>query len=304
MEHFKHIVFSGGGIKGISFIGCLHSLNEYQNLNLIESVTGCSIGSFIGLLFILGYTPKEMYDIMIEFDFTTLQEIEISKLFNQFGIDSGYNFVKLIKELIELKLGKDKSDITLLELNKITNKHLKIVTTCLNTRKSEYFDHITEPNLKVYDAIRMSISIPIFYTAPKYKNKIYTDGGILNNYPINLFDPNDPYVIGFNIKQKQLEHYDVETFESFILNSIYCVIQELDNYKTSNHKLQTVYLDSGISIIDFDISLENKKKLYRIGLESTKEYLNSKNNLSTPPPLSKLNCSKKQNNIEDYHQDN
>lgn len=56
------LVLSGGGAKGIAHIGLIKALEEH-NIP-IDYVTGTSMGSIVGALYAMGYTPDEMLQIM------------------------------------------------------------------------------------------------------------------------------------------------------------------------------------------------------------------------------------------------
>ena len=61
----NNLILSGGGIKGISLIGAIEYLYEKNYMNNINTILGTSIGSIIGYLIIIGYTPEELYNIII-----------------------------------------------------------------------------------------------------------------------------------------------------------------------------------------------------------------------------------------------
>ncbi|MBQ2366169.1 MAG: patatin-like phospholipase family protein [Bacteroidaceae bacterium] len=56
------LVLSGGGAKGITHIGIIQALEE--NGIPIDYVSGTSIGAIVGGLYAMGYTPKEMLDLI------------------------------------------------------------------------------------------------------------------------------------------------------------------------------------------------------------------------------------------------
>ena len=64
----KHIVLSGGGPVGLIEYGILKSLsiNNIINYKNIESVYGVSIGTFIGLIYILNFEWSWMDDFLIK----------------------------------------------------------------------------------------------------------------------------------------------------------------------------------------------------------------------------------------------
>ena len=69
----KNLVFSGGGVKGYSFIGCLKALEELNITQDIKAISSTSIGSLFSILFIIGYKSKELEQIFSNIDFNNLQ---------------------------------------------------------------------------------------------------------------------------------------------------------------------------------------------------------------------------------------
>ena len=112
----------------------------------------------------------------------------------QYGLDSGKSIEYIIKRLIQAKGFND--EITLSQLFNITKKKLTITTVCLNTQQVCYISYENHPDLPLYLAIRMSISIPLYYTPVVYKNMYYVDGGCIDNYPINIYKDRLDDVIG------------------------------------------------------------------------------------------------------------
>ena len=52
--NIQHLVLSGGGLLGISYIGLFKYFEENNTLNNLKTVTGCSIGAIFGTLLIIG----------------------------------------------------------------------------------------------------------------------------------------------------------------------------------------------------------------------------------------------------------
>jgi NTE family protein len=78
-------------------------------------------------------------------------------------------------------------------------KQLYLMGTNLNKTNSEIFSHEDTPNVIISDAVRISMSIPIVFRPHQCyekkddrrqlaKNDLYADGGLMDNYPIWLFD--------------------------------------------------------------------------------------------------------------------
>ncbi|MEI8138190.1 MAG: patatin-like phospholipase family protein, partial [Bacteroidota bacterium] len=56
------LVLSGGGASGLSHIGVLKALEE--NFIPIDYISGTSIGSLIGAYYSIGYSPKEIENLV------------------------------------------------------------------------------------------------------------------------------------------------------------------------------------------------------------------------------------------------
>ena len=61
------LVLSGGGAKGAAHIGVIKALEE--NNIPIDYIAGTSIGSIIGSLYAMGYTPDEMLELLLSKEF-------------------------------------------------------------------------------------------------------------------------------------------------------------------------------------------------------------------------------------------
>jgi len=81
------LVLSGGGIKGISYIGALKALDDLCILKNFEIFAGTSAGALVLFLHILGYTSDELYTFIKKFDFAKLKNIDVSLFINSYGLN-------------------------------------------------------------------------------------------------------------------------------------------------------------------------------------------------------------------------
>ena len=182
------LILSGGGVKGIAYIGALKYLDELKtkedlkvDIN-IQEILGVSVGSIVGLLYILGYTYDELVDEIVSKNLSDLKQFRIKNFLQRYGFDSGIRIVNWIETLI---IGKGYSkDITFADIYTNFGINFRVVATNLNKYKTEVFDKNSSPSLRVIRAIRMSIGIPLVFTVTKYRSDCYVDGGLINNYPI------------------------------------------------------------------------------------------------------------------------
>lgn len=287
MKEINIIIASGGGSKAISYIGVIKKLEELVDekkiiLNLKE-LCGVSAGSIIGFLYLLGYTYKELEDEVIHKRFEQLKDIRITNFFTYYGIDSGKNIMDWIEKLI-IKKGFDKN-ITFKEFYDKINKKFVVIATNLNKYRYSIFDYENTPDVKIIKAIRMSISIPFYFTYEKYNNDIHVDGALIDNYPIKLYRNNLSNVLGFKIiNYGELDEHDVEyrinSIDTFIYNVIYCFIVQKEKETTLNNEYKkcTIYIyTNDKNAVNFAMTKEEKLKLIDIGYTASCEFFDKNN---------------------------
>jgi NTE family protein len=190
--HFRNLVFEGGGVKGLAYIGALEVLESKGILADIQRFGGTSAGAINAALLALGYTRKQQKDILWELNFRKFQDgfgffNNLLRVFQRYGWYKGDFFKKWMGDLIADKLGNRKA--TFKDLKDKGYPELYVYGTNLCTHFGEVFSIEHTPNMRIADAVRISMSIPIYFAAvPRPKDNVYVDGGCLNNYPIKLFD--------------------------------------------------------------------------------------------------------------------
>jgi len=269
------LCFSGGGIKGFSFIGALEKLIENNIINL-EEITlyvGTSAGAIISLLLNLGWNTKELKDFVINFNFTKLTgEIDSINFFENYGIQDGERLKLLFIKFLESKL--DKRDITFEELYKITKKKIIIIGTNLTIGKEKVFSVDETPEFSVILALRISVSVPIIFTPIKFNNEIFVDGGLVNNFPINHCPKKS--TIGFYIKNAHNNQIDsVKTLITSALGVAADTISEKNIKKYIKNVIQIK--NTEYNITNFEINLEFKLKLINLGYIEAQRYLDQTN---------------------------
>jgi NTE family protein len=193
MDKIDTLVCGGGGVRCIGTIGALIHLEKEGILKNIKRYAGTSAGSIIIVLLNIGYTPQEIFDTIFSQSNAIVHDSVprvIYNLFSDYGLYSGNKMMSYLGTLFQNK-GFNK-DITLKEMFIKTNKILVITATSLNTRNTYFFSYQTFPDTKVIDAVRMSISIPGFFSSVSYVvdgvSHRFVDGGILQNYPLDYYD--------------------------------------------------------------------------------------------------------------------
>ncbi len=167
-------------------------------LSNIERVGGTSAGAINAALLALGFTFQEVSDIVAATNFNDFEDKSgfivnnMLRIIRKYGWFKGDAFSDWIGEKIKDKTGTD--NFTFGELEEAVKSQdksfrlLYVAVTNLTKQKVEIFSHEENPEMKIKDAVRMSMSIPLFFKSVIKDNDIMVDGGMAYNYPINLFD--------------------------------------------------------------------------------------------------------------------
>jgi predicted acylesterase/phospholipase RssA len=290
MDTITSVVFSGGGTKGVAYLGVLKKLRELQKENNpnvkidIKRVVCVSIGCLFGLILLLNYEYEEIEEEIMEKDFKLLQDIKITNFVSKFGLDSGKNIIRWIETLI-IKKGLSK-DITFGELYKCIPKQYTILATNLNKHKCTEFDHIHTPNIKVTDAIRMSTSIPFVFTRITYNGDVHVDGGLISNFPMHLVEDDIPNVLGVRLvsmEENALNNIDnkVEDITEFCVNVMSCFMAHREKQSVESNKYAdyTMLVCTGdlSNTIKFDMDSSTKRELIDRGYNAADMYFKQRN---------------------------
>ncbi|MDP4145645.1 MAG: patatin-like phospholipase family protein [Bacillota bacterium] len=289
------MVFEGGGVKGIAFVGAICCLEE--NGYEWENIAGTSAGSIIASLLAAGYTGKELRNIMMKVDYKKfldkdkVQSIPIigrpMGLFGEKGIYLGDKIEEWVNNLLEKK-GKTKFK----HITKSGKCPLKIITSDITKQEliilpDDLIKYGIDPmEYEIAKAVRMSISIPFYFKPVKFQyNKgvsYFVDGGILSNFPIWIFDvrkiPAWP-TFGFKLVDDKLSYTATGKTDviSFILDIFNTMIDRNEQiYLKDQDSVRTICIPTlGIHTTQFDISKEASLELFQSGYHSTDEFLNT-----------------------------
>ena len=203
------LVLSGGTARGLAHIGVLKVLEEEKVP--VEYVTGTSMGSIIGGLYSIGYTPDEIEKIASEMDWISLFNDSIER--KDKGISRNLiedrNTMVLPMEKFIPKIpsgavgGKSASEqlnnlfFGVLEVNDFKKfpKKFALVATDLNTGEGVMIDRGS-----IATAVRSSLSIPSVFNPVQDGERLYVDGGVVRNLPVqDVKVLGADYTIGINV---------------------------------------------------------------------------------------------------------
>lgn len=222
--HFHNLVFEGGGVKGIAYVGALEVLEKEGILQNIKRVAGTSAGAMMAVLVGLRYTAEEVREVLWELNFKKFLDSsfgivrDTKRLIEEYGWYKGDYFRDLMADLIKRKTGD--GEMTFAQLA-ATQKYREIylVGADLSTGVSKLFYNNKETGgMKIADAARISMSIPLFFASVKAGDEekhIYVDGGLLDNYSIKTFD-REKFVDDKKKNIRRTDYYDkINTKKSY-----------------------------------------------------------------------------------------
>ena len=272
----SNIVFSGAGVKIYSFLGFIKALNEFDLLSNIDSFIGTSSGSLIATLCAINFKYNEIEEIVLKINTSNFKNINaenIMSFFNDYGVDDGSNFARIIRIIFQHKFNNE--NITFKELYELTHKNLIITATCVNTMDIEYFDHEKTPNIPVLKALLMSIAIPIIFKPIKLNEKYYVDGGLIKHYPIDYFKDNKEQTLGILVVNKLNIFNKIDNIKDYIYNVMSCSFMNLVKNCYEDYKDNTILIEDSTNFIDFDIEYNTKINLIDNAYNATKKHLES-----------------------------
>ncbi|MFS8082392.1 MAG: patatin-like phospholipase family protein [Ginsengibacter sp.] len=323
---YKNLVMEGGGVRGLAYAGALEVLEQRGILEEIENVGGSSAGAIAGLLVVLNYSSSEIDSILQslriqEFNDGKFLFGKIKRIKKQFGLYKGDKIQLWLSGLIAAKT--EQPDLTFLQLHELhlKNKNFKdlyVTGTNITQQRTEAFSWKTKPGMKLSTAVHISSCIPFYFVPvaidsagtevdPEKSNKsfnLFVDGGMLDNYPISLFDSSEmgtnpltaekvfynPETLGLKLEREaQVKNFDenntaiapyrissMKEYTSAVMN---LMMEGLNrkSYHLKNEMGRTIYISYGdISGRPRKMSTAEKKILHDNGVKAAIDFFENK----------------------------
>lgn len=304
--HVKNIVFEGGGVKGVAYIGAIKELSKFVKLNEVQNVAGTSSGSLAALMLCLNYSPNEIEDILYKKSFREFLDNDFGfvrdtyRLVSSFGWYKGEHLSEWLGEIIENK-GFSKN-ITYRELHQMKIRYpelglkdLYTVGTNLNLHSSEIFSYTSKhADTPISLGVRISMSIPLFFVPVTLNDMLYIDGGLLRNYPINIFDLHhfngvihnqffDTIGIRLDSEYEITRYLDPNLHRNVhkignLFQFLNCLIttalnEQDDMHANSFDQFRTIYCNTqNIETTDFNLDNNQKKLLINAGANAVRDF--------------------------------
>ncbi len=281
---YKNLVLEGGGIRGLAYPGALQVLEKKGIIKNIENVAGTSAGAITALMIALDYSSHEIDSITYALKIQQFNDGNIFGIIHrvkkQYGIYQGNKFEKWLGQLIQNKTGNANTTFYQLHQMHLANnifKELYCTGTNVTKQRLQIFSWEHTANMQLKAAVHISGCIPVYYKPVAIDNEwnevaiknnkknfdLYVDGGVVNNFPLNLFDSclngNDPFncedlkynyqTLGLKLERPE----QIQQFKNGITDIASHPVSSLNDYKLALINLVQETLQRKI------INLENEK---------------------------------------------
>ena len=241
------LVLSGGGARGAAHVGVIRLIEEMQLP--IDYVVGTSMGAIVGALYATGYTADEMDSLMMAQDWKMLLSNDLPRLHQPYELrmakkryqisipyekgvftensalyrDAGIKVRRTSLQTFPKVLARP----GLIDGNNLMHIFEQLTSAYADSMSYDTLPHsfacvatdlVTGKEVvlregRLAESIRASMSIPgVFY--PVYEgNQVLVDGGVVNNYPVNVArEMGADIVIGVEVNSA---HIDARALQSF-----------------------------------------------------------------------------------------
>jgi NTE family protein len=275
-QTFENLVFEGGGIRGIAYCGAIAEVENAGEFESVKRVAGTSAGAITASFLAVGYSAQEIQTIIYNTDFGEFNDGEhffvggTQRLIESYGWYRGEAFSNWLESHLARKTGIKNITFSQLHQKRLTHDFLDlyVCATSLTKQRPEVFSFETYPNMKVADAVRISMSVPFWFQAVGIDGSgnivdqsswdsttnLVIDGGLLSNFPIGIFDEpqfshgpsveafdedwKNSHTLGFRLdSEEQIEHdiegnglapQNIENIEDFTVALYLMVIENLN----------------------------------------------------------------------------
>lgn len=283
------LVISGGGPKGISFIGALTTLQEKTTFDIqkINILSGSSIGGIISTAICFGYTLKEIKEWFLSTDFSLLcpalyNENYTNKilplLYKHFSLSDGTEIKNILEKIFIYK--SVNINITFKELYDKTNKLLVLSGSNMNSRQADYFSYIKTPTMKIFDALLITSRIPYIFPCITYNDQMYIDGYVYDPFPIkgcgkNIIKENKGKILGI-ISVTDNNEKKIDNIKQFTFSLIEGLSYQYMKKSTEKYKKNIISINLNTSFFNLQITKNEMINMFETGKQTSLCYIYKK----------------------------
>lgn len=287
------LVLSGGGAHGLAHIGVLRMLEELEIP--IDYITGTSMGAIVGALASMGYTSQEIEALTLDMNWdeilrNTIEQDEVvpaEKLFH----DNFPVVLNISKGGLQLPIGAVNSNNLDLFLTRLYSPayairdfdDLPIPFKC-NATDLAACEAIEIDEGPLDNAIRCSMSIPSVFSPVRDGEKLYVDGGVANNFPIEqVKQMGADIVIGSYVGAKMLNADELVSMADILKQVGF--FQSLQDFKGQRNSLDVLILPDVkmVSSLNFELDEFFIEKGYEAAIDARNALIELRDSLNLQP---------------------
>lgn len=277
LEYF--VIFGGGGIRGVSYVGAYQALIE--NGVKFSGYGGSSIGSVFATLCAAGYDISRIKEFFCAINIEFFKDINFN-FGNQIALSKGELFLEWMRDKIESEFYKDgyiKGQMPPVKFKDL-KEALIIYSTDLTNNKYNEFSKQCTPDAEVALAVRASVSMPGLFKPLDINSNMVVDGDLMKSWPLwrlsNTLSGKKERILEFRLEDTRGKR-KIDTALDY-LNAVYNTISGfatdyiIDLYGQKD-KFDYIKIDTdNISVMDFMISDAKKIELIETGYNITNNY--------------------------------
>lgn len=317
---YADAIFEGGGVRGIAFLGALRCCSDI-GLNW-RKLAGTSAGAITAAFLAAGFNSDRLEDILGKLDFMEFLSQKTSPLIlnGDPANDLQFPIAMMLTLALSGQMGEYSSDpfrnwlahnldpdklITFKNIKEKGNgRELKVVVSDITRGQMlvlpddlDLTDNPTEKTLvqtigidnkydfSIAEAVRLSMSIPMFFAPGKLGDYLIVDGGLLSNFPLWIYDlptttqNQQPswFTFGFRLDDQGIQkRFQVKGPFTMLAATFRTMMSARDRYhQREMDRGRVIHIDvtqAHVTTTDFNLCLEQKKILYRLGYQQTKNF--------------------------------
>lgn len=272
------LVLSGGGAKGFAHVGVLKEL-EKAGVQ-VDYVGGTSMGAIIGGLYSSGYSADQIKKIIENTDFMGLLRDKISRrekpLFKKQHGEKYIVSLPIKEGNIGLPLGLSKGQNVLNFLTELLApvdeindfSKLPIPFYCIATNIESGAEEVLEKG-SLPLALRASGAFPSLLNPVEIDGKLMIDGGVVNNFPVDVMKQKGmDLIIGVSVQGELLKREELTSVASLLMQ-----IVNFQMYKKADEQVSLLNIYVRPDIVEYSvISFDKKDEILKKGIIAAKPY--------------------------------
>lgn len=313
-DHTCDLVCEGGGVKGIGLAGAYETLERAGYAT--RHAAGTSAGAITAALIAAGYAAADLKDVVFGMDFTAFEDatwqdripgalgkgLSIAMVT---GVYRGDAFLEWIRTKLAAKDVHTFADLRTGSDDPRYAYRLQVIVSDVSSRQLLVLPRdagvlgLDPDRLEVALAVRMSMSIPLFFEPVRIENgktnHVHTlvDGGMLSNFPVWLFDsdPDDPPAcptfglllvepdpktpITARLPELERAPRGVRSLVELLSGCLHTMMEAHDRmYLEKDQFARTIGIPTlGVGTTEFGIAPERKQALYDSGRAAAATFL-------------------------------